>query len=69
MSPVWLENVLTHQPPRWLPPGYSSYDALLAAAVEDAVNDASATTRSLCGSGDGFIAWTSSIPSGATSRS
>ena len=19
MSPVWLENVLTHQPPRWLP--------------------------------------------------
>ena len=44
MSPVWLENVLTHQPPRWLPPGYSSYDRLLAAAVEDAINDASATS-------------------------
>jgi len=44
MSPVWLENVLTHQPQRWLPPGYSSYDRLLAAAVEDAVNDASATS-------------------------
>jgi penicillin amidase len=46
MSPVWLENVLTHQPARWLPPGYSSYDQLLTAAVEAAVNDASAT-RSL----------------------
>lgn len=44
MSPVWLENVLTHQPQRWLPPGYSSYDRLLAAAVEDAINDASATS-------------------------
>jgi penicillin G amidase len=42
MSPVWLENVLTHQPPRWLPQNYSSYDELLAAAVEAAVNDASA---------------------------
>ena len=43
MSPVWLENVLTHQPPRWLPANYSSYDELLTAAVEAAVNDASAT--------------------------
>ncbi len=43
MSPVWLENVLTHQPPRWLPPSYSTYDALLTAAVEEAVTDASAT--------------------------
>jgi len=42
MAPVWLENVLTHQPPRWLPPGYSSYDRLLAAAVEEAINDPSA---------------------------
>ena len=25
-EPVWLENVLTHQPPRWLPAGYASYD-------------------------------------------
>jgi penicillin amidase len=46
MSPVWVENVLTHQPPRWLPQGYSNYDELLAAAVEATVNDASAT-RSL----------------------
>ena len=39
MSPVWLENVLTHQPARWLPAGYFSYDQLLAAAVERAVGD------------------------------
>ncbi len=43
MGSVWLENVLTHQPPAWLPQGYSSYDELLAAAVDSAVNDASAT--------------------------
>ncbi len=42
MSPVWLENVLTSQPPRWLPQGYSDYNDLLAAAVEHAVSDASA---------------------------
>ena len=42
MSPVWLENVLTHQPPRWLPPGYFSYDQLLTAAVNSAVDDPSA---------------------------
>jgi penicillin amidase len=44
MSPVWLENVLTHQPPQWLPSGYAGYDDLLAAAVERAVTDASATS-------------------------
>jgi len=43
MSSVWLENVLNHQPPRWLPPGYSGYDELLTRAVEEAVDDASAT--------------------------
>ncbi len=42
MSPVWLENVLTHQPTRWLPPGYAGYDDLLTAAVEAALSDASA---------------------------
>ncbi|MGA2904538.1 MAG: penicillin acylase family protein [Candidatus Korobacteraceae bacterium] len=42
MSSVWLENVLDHQPPRWLPPGYSGYDELLTRAVEEAVDDASA---------------------------
>ncbi len=40
MSPVWLENVLAHQPARWLPEGYSSYDELLTAAVQAAVDDA-----------------------------
>jgi penicillin G amidase len=43
MSSVWLENVLDHQPARWLPPGYSDYDELLTRAVEEAVDDASAT--------------------------
>ncbi|HEY1731640.1 MAG TPA: penicillin acylase family protein [Terriglobales bacterium] len=36
---VWLEDVLTHEPARWLPGGYSSYDQLLTAAVEAAVSD------------------------------
>ncbi len=39
MSPVWLENVLSHQPERWLPAGYANYDELLAAAVQAAVDD------------------------------
>jgi len=46
MSTVWLENVMAHQPERWLPPGYANYDELLTAAVQAAVDDAS-TTRSL----------------------
>jgi penicillin amidase len=37
MSSVWLENVLTRQPARWLPPGYSDYASLLTAAVENVV--------------------------------
>ena len=37
MSSVWMENVLSKQPPRWLPAGYPTYEALLAAAVEAAV--------------------------------
>jgi penicillin G amidase len=37
MSSVWLDNVLTKQPARWLPPGYSDYGALLTAAVENVV--------------------------------
>jgi len=40
MSSVWLENVLTKQPGRWLPPGYSDYGSLLTAAVENAVKKA-----------------------------
>ena len=43
MSPVWLENVLAHQPPRWLPEGYANYDELLTAAVQAAADDAGAT--------------------------
>ena len=42
MSPVWLENVLSHQPAGWLPEGYANFDALLTAAVERAVSDAQA---------------------------
>jgi penicillin amidase len=38
MRSVWLENVLLHRPKRWLPEKYSSYDELVAAAVEAAVN-------------------------------
>ncbi|HEX8818185.1 MAG TPA: penicillin acylase family protein [Terriglobales bacterium] len=39
MSTVWLDNILQKQPQRWLPDGYSSYDDLLAAAVDAAVSD------------------------------
>jgi penicillin amidase len=38
MRTVWLQNILLHQPKRWLPEGYPNYDELLAAAVEAAVN-------------------------------
>src|ERR1017187_6262391 len=37
MSSVWMENVLSKQPARWLPPGYSDYGSLLTAAVENIV--------------------------------
>src|SRR5262249_49082963 len=26
LQTVWLENILTYQPPQWLPPGYSDYN-------------------------------------------
>jgi penicillin amidase len=38
MRSVWLENILIHHPPRWLPAQYGNYDELLTAAVEAAVN-------------------------------
>jgi penicillin G amidase len=38
MQTVWLQNILLHQPKRWLPEKYPSYDELLTAAVEAAVN-------------------------------
>ena len=45
MAPVWLENVLTKQPARWLPPGYSDYGSLLTAAVENAVRQSGTPSR------------------------
>jgi penicillin amidase len=38
MGSIWLENVLQHQPKRWLPEAYPNYNELLAAAVEVAVS-------------------------------
>jgi penicillin amidase len=38
MRTIWLQNVLLHQPKRWLPEKYPNYDELLTAAVENAVN-------------------------------
>jgi penicillin amidase len=38
MNTVWLENMVAFQPARWLPAKYASWNALLAAAVEAAVN-------------------------------
>lgn len=38
MRTVWLQNVMLHQPKRWLPGKYPSYEELLTAAVEAAVN-------------------------------
>ena len=40
METVWLENVLTNQPARWLPSAYPSYDDLLAAAMDEALKKA-----------------------------
>jgi penicillin amidase len=40
MSTVWLENVVQHQPKRWLPETYATYDELLTAAVESALSTA-----------------------------
>jgi penicillin G amidase len=42
MSPVALENLLAQQPSRWLPPSVTSYDDLLANAVENVVNQKAA---------------------------
>ena len=38
MQSVWLETVLRNQPKRWLPGKFASYEELLAAAVEAAVD-------------------------------
>src|SRR5262249_60367855 len=39
MDTIWLENIVLHQPKRWLPETYSNYDELLAAAVGTATDD------------------------------
>src|SRR5215470_12480093 len=46
LQTVWLENILTHQPLQWLPPGYSDYNQLLTAAVEAALKEAPADLNS-----------------------
>ena len=38
MQSVWLENVVLHQPKRWLPDAYDNFDDLLAAAVNAATS-------------------------------
>ena len=38
-SSLWLENVLTRQPKRWLPANYPNYDQLLVAAVQATVSE------------------------------
>jgi len=42
MKTVWLEKTIAFQQARWLPQQYTSWEALLAAAVEAAVNAADA---------------------------
>jgi len=48
MKSVWLENMVAFQPARWLPGQYTSWNDLLTAAVEAAVNDTQAP-RELAG--------------------
>lgn len=38
LSAPALENIVTHRLPRWLPQGYNSYDEVLVAAVQKAVD-------------------------------
>ncbi len=42
MRTVWLQNILLHQPKRWLPARYPNYDELVSAAVEAAVSEPAA---------------------------
>jgi penicillin amidase len=42
MRTVWLQNILLHQPKRWLPAKYPNYYELIAAAVEAAVSEPAA---------------------------
>ena len=38
METIWLDNILQHQPVAWLPPKYTSFDDVLAAALEAAIS-------------------------------
>jgi penicillin G amidase len=40
METVWLENVLSHKPARWLPSQYANYEDLITAALEQALAQA-----------------------------
>ena len=44
-APLFLENVLVERPARWLPEGVESYDALLIAALDRALNQLRRETR------------------------
>ncbi|MFQ5777823.1 MAG: penicillin acylase family protein [Terriglobia bacterium] len=46
MAPVFLENVLRERPERWLPPNYPSYEELLLAALDRALEQLQRETRS-----------------------
>jgi penicillin amidase len=39
MDPVWFENVLMHQPQRWLPSGYSNWNDVLTEAMAKALTE------------------------------
>ena len=43
---VALENIIREQSGRWLPPGYRSFDELLADAIEEALKEAPADLKS-----------------------
>jgi penicillin G amidase len=38
METIWLDNIVQHQPKRWLPEKFANYDELLNSAVESAVS-------------------------------
>jgi penicillin G amidase len=42
MDPVWLENVLTTQPQRWLPNGHTNWNEAMTDALEKALDDTKA---------------------------
>jgi penicillin G amidase len=45
MQTIWLDNIIQHEPSRWLPRAYASYDELLTAAVENVVDDPATPTN------------------------